>query len=182
MSVPSFATDPEFFKVYRSNLETMEPDKFEALLGLVRGAVDSEPSPFYASPLDPGVQSKRPGDFEDAVLMETDGPLRLPDGRISDIRLFAEHSRERGLGILAFAGTDWKPTQDPSEITSSEALVSGLLNGGVVITADIGTIDNLWMLSADGGDHWVMDFEEGRVITDFEYDQLAQDLSTLQPN
>ncbi len=116
------------------------------------------------------------GDKTD-VIDEIDGPLRSPDNRAMDLRLFTkEHGLRKSLGFVAFAGIDWKPTPHLSDVVSSEELTTGLLGGGVHIQGDFGKIDTLWVLSSDNRSNWITTYADARPITDFEYDQLLEDL------
>jgi len=183
MSVHSYIDSPEFFTQYRATLETIDPDKFQTLLDLVTHAIYADPTPFYESRRESQVgattKPRHIGDLTTGkeVLVEIDGPTRLPGDRLMDARLFTEHSAEHSLGILAFIGTDWKSTTPIGKLTQPDELAGGLLQSGVIISADMGKVDSLWVLSKDGTNKWVTHYDEGRPITDFEYDQLVSDLT-----
>lgn len=191
MSKPSFTdTDdyyrnPEAFIKYRLELEPFDTARMHSLLGHVSRVVMSAPQYTYRSTAKGAIgYTFEPRDLNDLkagveYIDEIDGPMRTADNRAMDLRMFTRNSSlQQDLGFLAFAGIDWKPTPhledliQPGEI--AEAFMGGL---GVHITADIGSIDNLWVLSTDNLNSWITDYQTGRSITDFEYDQLVSDLA-----
>lgn len=185
MPAHSYIDNPGFFIQYRATIEPIDARKFQALLDLITQAVYADPTPFYESRRKGQIgTTTKPRSINDIatgneVLVEIDGPTRLPGNRLMDARLFTEHSTQHALGILAFIGTDWKPSTPISELTISEESAEELIRGGVIISGDIGKIDSLWVLSEDGAKKWATHYDEGRPITDFEYEQLITDLTPV---
>jgi hypothetical protein len=111
------------------------------------------------------------------VIEEIDGPLRTADNRAMDLRLFTkEHALRQSLGFVAYVGIDWKPTPHLGDAIEPVEITKGLLGGGLHIMGDFGSIDKLWVLSSDNRDNWITAYDDVRPITDFEYDQLTDDL------
>ena len=163
-------------------MNPLKANNLISLLGNISRVVLSDPRYYYKS--SKGIGSTRIPlslkDLESGVesVEEIDGPLRTADDRLLDVRLFTKaHPLRQRLGFLAYVGTDWKATPHLHDLIEPDKLVKGLFGGGVVVNADIGSIETLWVLSSDNQKNWITSYGDGRPITDFECKQLTTDLS-----
>lgn len=181
LNTDEYYTSPKSFVERRSTIEPVEAYKFNSLLGIISRVVFSQPEYYFRTGEGATMtywdgKKAMMGDKTD-VIEEIDGPLRSADNRVMDLRLFTkEHGLRQNLGFVAYAGIDWKATPHLSDAISSEELAEGLLDGGLHIKEDFGSIDTLWVLSSDNRNNWITSYTDARPITDFEYDQLADDL------
>lgn len=185
MFAHSYITNPEFFALYRSTYTPFDPQKFQTLMDQLENVVSTNPTFFYESRISGEIGlTNTPRDIGNLatgkeVLVEVDGPLRLPDNKLLDIRIFTKNSKENRSGILAFVGIDWKPTKPIHQQFSSEELAKWVMQGGVTLGTDNGKIDTLWILSEDGDKKWITSYDDGQEITEFEFQQLINDLSQV---